>query len=88
MHRFFLDIAFYSQNLFIPNVLAGIGYTQSIDLPANGYFLQQVRPYYSICMLVILLCTSLACNSHSLSAFVAWHVHATTHMPFPGTRDT
>ena len=43
-HRFFLDIAFYSQNLFIPNVLTYINYIQAIDLPAAGYFQQSVSP--------------------------------------------
>ena len=31
---FLLDIAFYSQNLFLPNILDGIGYNPSIHLPA------------------------------------------------------
>ena len=30
---FLLDIAFYSQNLFLPNILEGIGYNPSIKLP-------------------------------------------------------
>ncbi|CAL8470992.1 g10534 [Coccomyxa elongata] len=31
---FLLDIAFYSQNLFLPNILEGIAYNPSIHLPA------------------------------------------------------
>ncbi|KAK9846381.1 hypothetical protein WJX81_002681 [Elliptochloris bilobata] len=30
---FLLDIAFYSQNLFLPNILEGIGYNPSLKLP-------------------------------------------------------
>ncbi len=32
---FLLDIAFYSQNLFLPNILEGIGYNPSITLPIS-----------------------------------------------------
>ena len=51
---FLLDIAFYSQNLFLPNILEGIGYNPSIKLPISSApcakthscttFDQQARP--------------------------------------------
>ena len=34
---FLLDISFYSQNLFLPNVLTDIGYSPKITLPYAAY---------------------------------------------------
>lgn len=44
---FLLDISFYSQNLFLPNVLTDIGYTQAIHLPANAAFKATQKPGYT-----------------------------------------
>jgi PHS family inorganic phosphate transporter-like MFS transporter len=42
---FLLDIAFYSQNLFLPNVLTYIGYNPSVSLPAAFWYNQNPTMY-------------------------------------------
>ena len=45
---FLLDIAYYSQNLFLPNILEGIGYNPSISLPAAKCVKMHNCPHYSL----------------------------------------
>ncbi|CAL8470991.1 g10533 [Coccomyxa elongata] len=45
---FLLDIAFYSQNLFLPNILEGIGYNPSISLPASKCVKAGNCPHYDL----------------------------------------
>ena len=45
---FLLDIAYYSQNLFLPNILEGIGYNPSIALPAAKCMKMHNCPHYSL----------------------------------------
>ncbi|EIE20161.1 MFS general substrate transporter [Coccomyxa subellipsoidea C-169] len=45
---FLLDIAFYSQNLFLPNILEGIGYNPSINLPAAKCVKAHNCPQYNL----------------------------------------
>lgn len=45
---FLLDIAFYSQNLFLPNILEGIGYSPAISLPASKCVKTHTCPKYNL----------------------------------------
>ena len=45
---FLLDIAFYSQNLFLPNILEGIGYNPKINLPASKCVKTKTCPHYNL----------------------------------------
>lgn len=45
---FLLDIAFYSQNLFLPNILEGIGYNPKITLPASKCVKTKTCPHYNL----------------------------------------
>ncbi|KAK9901321.1 hypothetical protein WJX75_006338 [Coccomyxa subellipsoidea] len=45
---FLLDIAFYSQNLFLPNILEGIGFNPSINLPAAKCVKAHNCPHYDL----------------------------------------
>lgn len=42
---FMIDVAYYSQNLFLPNVLTAIGYNPSIKLPAAAWYKQSPVTY-------------------------------------------
>ena len=45
---FLLDIAFYSQNLFLPNILEGIGYNPKLTLPASKCVKTKTCPHYNL----------------------------------------
>ena len=45
---FLLDIAFYSQNLFLPNILEGIGYNPKINMPASKCVKTKTCPHYNL----------------------------------------
>jgi hypothetical protein len=69
---FLLDIAFYSQNLFLPNILEGIGYNPPVSLPASKcvkagntcpHYNTAVKALFSsACLRPLSACISYICN--------------------------